>query len=129
MEQKRRSVTELLNENDSGQARRAKQQAGRINDPSVDSDVSIYSRPPLSSRRVSGGLRVPTVKLEGGRTRICDLSALELKRLCEFPAVQDLEQSMETLARVAFYVKDDEAKLRRILKAIKTLQDVMSEDC
>lgn len=59
--------------------------------------------------------------------RICDLSALELKRLCEFPEVEELEAAMETLARVAFFVKDDEARLRRVLKAIKTLQDLMNE--
>ena len=60
-------------------------------------------------------------------TRICDLSAFELKRLCEFPDTQELEAAMETLARVAFYVKEDEARLRRVLKAIKTLQEVSSE--
>ncbi len=59
--------------------------------------------------------------------RICDLSAFELKRLCEFPEDHEMEVAMETLARVAFYVKDDEGRLRRILKAIKTMQDVMSE--
>ena len=68
-------------------------------------------------------LGAPAVK----PTRICDLSAEELKRLCEFPETHEMEGAMETLARVAFFVKHDEARLRRVLKAIKTLQELLAE--
>jgi hypothetical protein len=88
----------------------------RFKTPLMSDDASDV---PFSSKGAPHSSR-PTL-------RICDLSALELKRLCEFPETHELEAAMETLARVAFYVKEDDARLRRILKAIKTLQEMSSE--
>ncbi len=125
MDQAKRRSAQEASENDfrAVQGRRGRalnrQEDASISDASVFSASSVTAK--LRNAPVTGG------KLEG-RTRICDLSVLELKRLCEFPDTCEMESAMETMARVAFYVKEDEVKLRRILKAIKTMQDVMSEE-
>jgi hypothetical protein len=63
--------------------------------------------------------------------RLCDLSADELKKLWQRPSADDMKGTMETLARLAFQLRGKDAdRQRRILKALKTVQEIQNmDDC
>ena len=61
--------------------------------------------------------------------RLCDLSADELRKLWQRPSAEDMKNAMETIARLAFQLRGrDIERQRRLLKALKTLQEIQNLD-
>ena len=61
--------------------------------------------------------------------RLCDLSAEELRKLWQRPSAEDMKNTMETIARLAFQLRGKDAeRQRRLLKALKALQELQTND-
>ena len=61
--------------------------------------------------------------------RLCDLSAEELRKLWQRPSAENMTDAMETIARLAFQLRGKDAeRQRRLLKALKAMQEIQSMD-
>ena len=61
--------------------------------------------------------------------RLCDLSADELRKLWQRPSAEDMTNAMETIARLAFQLRGRDAeRQRKLLKALKALQELQATD-
>ena len=60
--------------------------------------------------------------------RLCDLSAEELKKLWQKPNPEEMKNTMETIARLAFQLRGiDVDKQRQLVRALKVMQELSNK--